>query len=1056
MFVDFFIRRPVLATVLALLTVLLGAISIPSMPVARYPQLAAPQVVVSAVYIGASSQVVEAAVTTPLEEAINGAPGMRYIQSASTNDGAASISVTFEPGRDLDLAAVDVQNRVQAALPRLPEEVRATGVTVTKSSTAIVFAVSFTSEHGEYSTTYISNYVDRYVRDELLRVPGVAEARIFNPRTYAMRLWLDPDKLAARRLTAGDVVNALRDQNVEIAAGSLGREPALAGQALQISVHAEGRLPDVAAFERMVVKTGNDGTLVQVKDIGRVELGAEDYGVALRVDGQDAIGLGVFQLPDANALDVERGCKAALARLAKTFPPGLHYDIGFDPTDSVRASIDEVIVTLLEAIVIVIAVIFLFLQGWRATVIPAITIPVSLVGTFIFVKLFGFSINTLTLFGLTLATGLVVDDAIVVIENIERHLAEGAASAREASSSAMREVASAVVATSLVLIAVFVPVSFFPGTTGRIYQQFALTIAFSIALSAFNALTLSPALSALLLRHTTKPKHAIFRGVTRAITWGHDAYGRGLGGILRHRRIVVVLFLVALVGTYLAYRSVPAGFVPDEDQGYLIIAEQGPSGASLQETLGVTKQVEAILLHTPEVEHVFAVNGFSFAGSGSNRAIIFAALKPFDQRSGDQHSAQAVIARIRGPLMAIRGGFVIPFLPPSIQGVGNFGGLQLEVEDRSGGPIEHLAGATFGIVGAASKDPRLRGMLATFTVDDPQELVDIDRERAKSLGVSLTDIAQALQVYLGSAYVNDFDFEQRSFRVYVQAEARFRREPGDITRLYVRDSRGGMVSLDELVHLKSSTSPQVITHFNLFRSAEINGSPAPGTSTGEAMSAVQQLAARTLPNGMAIEWAGLSLEQQRAGNQVAFIFGLAILIVYLVLAALYESFALPFIILLAVPVAILGAIALMVLRGLINDVFAQIGMVMLVGLASKNAILIVEFAEQLRAQGRSLVDAAIHAAQIRLRPILMTSFAFILGVLPLVFSSGAGAGSRHSLGTTVFGGMILSTFLNLVFIPTLYVVIEGLREHRRHRKAAKPPDPSPEASPEVSSEVPPG
>jgi HAE1 family hydrophobic/amphiphilic exporter-1 len=1035
MFVDLFIRRPVLSIVLSLLTVLLGAIAIPTLPIARYPTLAAPQVVVNATYIGASSQVVEAAVTTPLEEAINGVEGMRYIQSTSTNDGVATVTVTFEPSRDVDLAAVDVQNRVQSALPRLPVDVRNTGVIVVKSSTSIVLAVAFTSDQGEYSTTFISNYVDRNVRDTLLRVPGVSEARIFNPRTYAMRLWLDPDRLAARRLTADDVVSALREQNVEIAAGQLGREPAVRGQALQISVLAEGRLPDVGAFERLVLKAGADGTLVQIKDIGRVELGAEDYGTVLRFDGRDAIGLGVFQLPNANALDVETGCRRELARLAKSFPPGLHYEVGFDPTSSVRDSIDEVIKTLGEAIVIVIAVIFLFLQGWRATVIPAITIPVSLIGTFMFVKLFGFSINTLTLFGLTLATGLVVDDAIVVIENIERHVDEQAVSPREAASRAMHEVVGAVIATSLVLIAVFVPVSFFPGTTGRIYQQFALTIAFSIALSAFNALTLSPALAARLLRKRDRTPAAPFRVVSRALRWAHDAYGRGLRRILRRRRIVIALFAVALIATVVAYRQTPSGFVPDEDQGYLIIAVQGPSGASLQHTIEATTQIEHILAHAPEVERVFNVNGFSFAGAGSNRAVVFAALRPFDQRAGDEHTAQAVLARLRGPLTGVRGAIAIPFLPPSIQGVGSFGGLQLEIEDRSAGPIANLADATSAIIGAAGGDPRLRGLLATFTVDDPQQVVAIDRERAKVLGVSLEAIGQALQVFLGSSYVNDFDFEQRAYRVYVQAEPRFRREPRDVTRLYVHDAQGGLVSLDQLVRLTASTSPQVVSHFNLFRSSEINGAPAPGTSTSEAMKAVEQIAEPLLPAGMTLEWAGLSLEQQRASGQTAFVFALAVLIVYLVLAAQYESFALPFIILLAVPVAILGALGLLALRGLVSDVFGQIGMVMLVGLASKNAILVVEFSEQLRARGKPLVDAAVEAAQIRLRPILMTSFAFILGVLPLVFATGAGAGSRHSLGTTVFGGMILSTFLNLVFIPTLYVAIEGVRERRSRRRA---------------------
>ena len=1034
MFVDFFIRRPVLSAVIAILTVILGAIAIPSLPVARYPTLAAPQVIVTSTYIGASAEDVETAVTTPLEEAINGATGMRYIQSTSTSDGLSTITVTFEPSRDIDLAAIDVQNRVQQAVPRLPAEVRQTGVIVTKSSTAIVLAVAFWADPGTYSTELVSNYVDRNVRDALLRVPGVGEARIFNPRTYAMRLWLDPAALAARGLTAGDVARALREQNIEIAAGELGKEPAPQGQQLQISLRAPGRLADAAAFGRMVLKTARDGTRVQLHDVARIELGAEDYGTVLRFNGREAIGLGIFQLPDANALDVDRGVSRELARLAKAFPPGMHYEIGFDPTSAVRESIDDVLITLGAAIVIVIAVIFLFLQGWRPTVIPAITIPVSLIGTFIFVKVFGFSINTLTLFGLTLATGLVVDDAIVVIENIARHLSEHEQTAAEAASGALREVAGAVVATSLVLIAVFVPVSFFPGTTGRIYQQFSLTIAFSIALSAFNALTLSPALSARLLRREAGRRWAPFRAVNRALAWSHDRYGGLLQRALRHAWILIALFVVALLATAWMFRRVPTGFVPDEDQGYLIIAVQGPSGASLQRTLAVTEQVERILARQPEVDTVFDVAGFSFAGPGANRAVLFVGLKPFGQREGSAHEAQALLGRLRGPLLGIDGALVIPFLPPSIQGVGVFGGFQLEIEDRSSAPIAQLAGATFGVVAAAGRDPAVRGVLATFTVDDPQLVIDIDRDRAKALGVGLDQIADTLQIYLGSSYVNDFDFDQHTYRVYLQADAAARASPGDIRALEVRTASGRMVPLDGMIHLRATTAPQVISHFNLFRAAEINGSPSPGTSSSAAMAAMDRLAAQ-LPPGMAHEWAGLSLEQQRAGHQVAYIFALAVLIVFLVLAALYESFALPFIIMLAVPIAILGALLLVALRGLIDDVFAQIGMIMLVGLASKNAILIVEFAQQLRRRGMALVDAAVEAAKIRLRPILMTSFAFIFGVLPLVFATGSGAGSRHSLGTTVLGGMVASTFLNLVFIPVLYVVIEGWRERGRHGPA---------------------
>ena len=1038
MFVDFFIKRPVFSSVCAILTVIGGAIAIPTLPIAQYPQLALPQVSVTSFYTGASAQVVESAVTTPLEQAINGVEGMKYIQSSSGNDGSSTVTVTFELERNIDLAAVDVQNRVTQVTGRLPNEVKNTGISVTKNTGAFVMAVAVYAEHGEYSNAFISNYIDVYLKDALKRVKGVGEVRIFGERKYAMRLWLDPSRLAARGLTASDVVGALREQNVQVAAGQVGREPAPPGQQVQISVRAAGRLEDPEAFGRMIVKTADDGTLVLLKDVGRTEIGAEDYSTVLRFLGIEAIGFGVLQLPTANALDVDRDAKAAMVELAKSFPPGLKYVIAFNPTTAVRESIREVVITLIEAIVIVILVIFIFLQGWRSTLIPAVTIPVSLIGTFIFVKAFGFSINTLTLFGLTLATGLVVDDAIVVIENIERHIAEYKQSAREAASKAMGEVAGAVIATSLVLVAVFVPVALFPGTTGRIYKQFSLTIAFSIALSAFNALTLTPALAALLIKHTDESKRFFFfRGVNRAIAWFTDTYKRMLLFALRHKLIMALLFLGGLGTTAFVYNQVPTAFVPDEDQGYLIINVQGPPGASLQYTMSVTKQVEDILrAKVPELEGMFNVNGFSFTGTGANKAIIFIAFKPVSERKGAEHSAITILSRIRGPLFGISGAFVIPFLPPSIQGIGNFGGFQLEIEDRGGGPIEGLAGATFAVMGEANKRPELRGVFSGFTADDPQLILTIDREKAKSLDVPFDQIADTLQVYMGSAYVNDFDFNNRSYRVYAQADREFRSQPHDIGQFYVRSKKGHMIPLDAVTRTTQTVSPQTISHFNLFRSTEINGSAAPGVSSGEALATMEDVAKKVLPRGMAYEWSGISLEQLQSGSQALFVFFLGVLIVYLVLAAQYESFALPFTIMLAVPLAILGALLLQWARGLSNDVFCQIGLVMLVGLASKNAILIVEFAEQLRHQGRSIADAAVEAARIRLRPILMTSLAFILGVLPLVFASGAGQNARHSLGTAVFGGMVFSTVLNLFFIPVLYVMIETLRERKSSKKDA--------------------
>jgi hydrophobic/amphiphilic exporter-1 (mainly G- bacteria), HAE1 family len=1041
MFADFFLKRPVFATVCALLLILAGAVSIPTLPIAQYPTLAPPQVMVTSNYTGASSQVVETAVTTPLEQQINGVEGMRYLTSTSANDGTSSIVATFEIDRDIDLAAVDIQNRVSIASGRLPNEVRTTGVTVSKTSTAFVLAAGVYAEHGEYDRLFLSNYVDIYLKDALKRVKGVADVIIFAERKYSMRVWLDPTLLASRKLTAPDVVAALREQNVQVAAGQVGQPPALPGQAYQISVRAIGRLSEPAEFGNIVLKARPDGTLVKLRDVGKAELGAEDYNSNLTFNGLPAVGFAVLQLPSANALDVDRDVRAELQRLSKRFPPGLQYRVAFDTTTVVGESIREVLFTLLEAILFVIAVIFFFLQDWRSTLIPAITIPVSLVGAFAFVKLLGFSINTLTLFGITLATGLVVDDAIVVIENIERHIREEHSDVMTAASAAMREVTGAVIATSLVLVSVFVPVAFFPGTTGLLYKQFSLTIAFSVAISAFNALTLTPALSALWLGHAERPHGAFFRTVNRGIDGLTRGYHRVLESLTRRRLLVVVVFLVGLGLTYWIFRTVPTGFVPDEDQGYFIVNIQAPAGASLEYTTKVAAQAQAVLAKTPEVVSVFSVTGFSFAGNAPNRGLMFASLKPLAERKGEEHSAKTVVGRLFGQLLGLPGALVIPFEPPPIQGLGVFGGFQFEVLDQSGGTVEALEQATHGLLAAGAKSPDLTGLFSGFTANDPQILVKIDRDRAKSLGVSLGQITDTLQIFLGSVYVNDFDFNNRSYRVFAQAASRFRARPDDIKQFYVRSENGTMVPLASLVTVGETTAPQVISHYNLFRSAEVNGAAPPGKSSGEAIAAMEALAKKTLPQGMGYAWSGQSLEEIRSGGQSLLLFGLGLLVVYLTLSAQYESFTLPFIILLAVPLALLGALAAQAVRGLVDDVYCQIGLVMLIGLAAKNSILIVEFAEQLRAKGATIVEAAIEAARLRLRPILMTSFAFILGVLPLVFASGAGQASRHSVGTAVFGGMIVSTLLNLGIIPVLYVIVRTLTPGKRFAAAELPVEP---------------
>jgi len=1039
--VDFFIHRPIFATVCALLIILAGAVCIPTLPISLYPDLAPPQVTVTSNYVGANAHVVESAVTTPLEQQINGVEGMHYITSTSSNDGTSSINVTFRTGYDLNIAAVDVQNRVATAQGRLPQEIKNTGITITKANPNFVFAAGFFSPDGSLSNQYISNYLDVYVKDALKRIPGVGDVILFGERKYAMRIWLDPTKLAARELTAADVVSALQEQNVEIPAGQLGRPPADPKQNFQVTLRVVGRLSDPREFENIILKNTRNG-IVQLKDVGRAEIGAESYDTNLLYSGHEAIGVGVQQLSNANALDVDKAARAVLADLSKSFPPGMKYVIAFDTTTVVGDSVKEVVTTLEEAIIIVIIVIFFFLLDWRATIIPAVTIPVSLIGTFAFIKAFGFSINSLTLFGITLATGLVVDDAIVVIENAQRHINQGGSDRHSATSVAMAEVSSAVVATSLVLISVFVPVSFFPGTTGILYRQFSLTIAFSIAISLFNALTLSPALAAILLR-SEEQKYSVFdwtgirwlsrgyakfaHGIDRAIHGLGVAYGKVIAKVLNFRYAMIVLFFAALGVTGYMYIHVPTGFVPQEDQNYFIVVVQTPQGASLGYTTDIAKQAEKILRADPDVFGTFAVPGFSLSGgSSSNYGLIFAPLNPIEERRAKGHAVSDIVTRVAPKLFGIPGAIVVPFEPPAINGIGSFGGFQFELQDLGRNTLQDIDNVAHQIVAGSRQRQDLTGLFTSFTANDPQKLVQIDRAKAKAIGVPISQVTQALGVYMGSEYVNDFDFNNRSYRVYVQADQPFRMSARDLRNYYVRSETNGLVPLGNIVALQETAGPQVINHYNLFRSAEIDGAAAPGFSSSQGLKAMEELAKQKMLQGMTFQWTGLALEEVEAGGKAILIFGLGILVVYLTLSAQYESFALPFIILLAVPTAVLGALLFISMRGLVNDVYVQIGLVMLIGLSAKNSILIVEFAEQLLEQGRSIIDAAIEAAELRLRPILMTSFAFILGVLPLYFATGAGRLGRHSVGTAIVGGMLFSTVLNLFFIPVLYVIVKTL------------------------------
>ncbi len=1045
--VEFFIRRPIFATVCALLIVLAGAVSLPTIPISLYPQLAPPQVVVSSNYVGANSQDVESAVTTILEQAINGVEGMRYMSSTSANDGSSTITITFNTGYDLDIAAVDVQNRVATAQGRLPATVNATGISIRKANSNFVLAAGFISPDHSLSQAFISNYLDVYVSDALKRVPGVGNVVIFGERKYAMRIWLDPAKLAARGLTPLDVTNALAQQNVEVPAGQLGIPPSDPKQSYQMAVRVVGRLTDPHEFERIILKSNaasapvgssamnapaNGSGIVLLGDVGHAELGAENYNTSLKFgDSQfsagDAVGLGVQQLSNANALDVDRKCKAVLAELQKSFPPGMQGIIAVDTTTVVSDSIKEVEKTLAEAIVIVIIVIFLFLQDWRATIIPTVTIPVSLIGTFAFIKIFGFSINSLTLFGITLATGLVVDDAIVVIENVQRHIEEGVADSHEATSIAMREVTSAVIATSLVLISVFVPVSFFPGTTGILYKQFSLTIAFSIAISAFNALTLSPALAAILLRreqHHGGLLGLVDKGIRKIIAW----YAIAVTWVVKMRYAFLLLFAAGLAATVYMYQHVPTAFVPVEDQGYFLILVQTPPGASLSYTTEFADKGAEIVAKDPDIFGTFSVMGFSQSGGSSpNAGLIFAPLKPVDDRTklGPGHTAHDIVARIAPKLFAVPGGTLYAVEPPAIQGIGSVGGFQFMLLDQGRNTFGDIDRVAHTIVGAArAPGAGVVNLNTTFTANDPQLYVTIDRQKAEAMGVPLSQITAAMATYMGSNYVNDFNFNNRSYRVYVQADQQFRRNASDLRQYSVRSNAGQMVPLDNLVSLKETSGPQVINHYNMFRSAEIDGSPAEGLSSGQGLENMEKLFDKYKMPGMTFQWTGLALEEVESSGKAIVIFGLGLLVVYLTLSAQYESFALPFIILLAVPMAVLGALSLVSARGISDDVYVQIGLVMLIGLSAKNSILIVEFAEQQLHHGKSIVEAAIVAAELRLRPILMTSFAFILGVLPLYFATGAGALGRHSVGTAVVGGMLVSTLLNLFFIPVLYVLFK--------------------------------
>ncbi len=1029
-----FIKRPVFTTVCTLLILLVGAICIPLLPLSYLPELAPTTIQVSANYIGADAEKVETTVTTVLERQINGVEGMQYMTSNSSNDGSSAISVFFGPNRKKEQAQVDVQNRVAQVQAQLPAQVRQTGVTTQAASTSILLVNGFYSENGEYDSVFLSNYVDLNVLDVIKRVPGVGLVNIGGERKYAMRLWLDPTALASRELTAADVSRALEEQNIQVGLGAVGQQPAPSDQTFEFTLKTPSQLRDAKEFENLVLKRGADGSLVKISDVGRAELGAENYTSSVLVQGKPGVGLVIYQLPGSNALDVAAGVRSAMEGLKQDFPPGMKTEEVFNTTGFVEASLEEVFKTLFEAILLVVLVIFLFLQDWRTTIIPVIAIPVSLVGALAFTYLFGFSLNNLTMLGLILATGLVVDDAIVVVEAISVKIEQGL-TPKQASLEAMEELTGAVIATSVVLMAVFIPVAFFPGTTGRIYQQFALTIAFSIAVSTFNALSFSPSIAAILLRPHQEPQGVFgwfFSQFNRVLGWIVDRYKSAVIFLIRMRYFVIGVFVMGLIATVVVFQSVPSGFLPEEDQGQMLGIIQAPDGVSLNYTQKVASQVIDVLKDIPEVQGSFVISGRGLEGNSSNRGFFYIALKNWSEREKTEQSVQGVLKRLNQAFQTrITDANVIAVNVPAVRGLGTFGGFEFQLQDRSGGKfsIDELLANANDVIAKASQNPKLGRTFTQYTTGAPLLEVEVDRERLQALNIDFNEALSTLGAYFGSQYVNDFVQGQRSYRVYVQADGKSRNSPEAIRELYVRSRDNKVIPLAEVVKIVPKTGPQTINHYNVYRAIKIQGAPAAGASTGQAIQAMDQAFNETKASGIGREWTGTAREELAAGGLAIVIFGLGIVMVFLALAAQYESYVDPLIIILSVPLAILGAMTAISLRQLVNDVYCQIALVMLVGLASKNAILIVEFANQARERGMSIVKSAITASEERFRPIVMTATAGLAGFYPLVVAHGAGSASRWSLGTAVFGGLLVATFLSLLIVPVLYVVIKSLEEN---------------------------
>ncbi len=1049
-FSRFFIDRPIFAGVLSIVVLVAGLIAIFTLPVSEYPEVVPPTVAVRAVYPGANPTVLAQTVGTPLEESINGVDNMLYMSSQATADGVLNLTVTFKIGTNVDMAQVQVQNRVNQALPRLPDEVRQLGVTTQKQSPDLTMVVHLVSPNGRYDPVYLRNYAVLQVKDQLQRIPGAGQVIVFGSGDYAMRVWLDPQKVAAHDLSATDVVNAIREQNLQVAAGVVGAPPMPNPVAYQLTVNARGRLVSEKEFGDIIVKTGQGGEITRLRDVARIQLAAGDYGLQSLLDNKNAVAIAIFQQPGSNALELSHDVRATMAQLKTDFPQGVNYSIVYDPTTFVHDSINEVIKTLLEATLLVVIVVVVFLQTWRASIIPLASVPISIVGTFAIMLAAGFSINTLSLFGLVLAIGIVVDDAIVVVENVERHIELGL-SPREASHKAMDEVSRPIIAIALVLCAVFVPVAFISGLTGQFYKQFALTIAFSTLISAFNSLTLSPALSAILLKpHGAEPDRLtqvldkllgwLFRPFNRAFKSGSNKYGRAVGRLIGKSAVALAVYAGLIVITLIGFKRVPPGFVPTQDKQYVVAYAQLPDAASLDRTEAVIKRLSDIAAKQPGVQSTVAFPGLSINGfvNKPNAGTVFIGLKPFDERKSKDESGAAIVAALNQQFFAIQDAFIAVFPPPAVNGLGSVGGFKMELEDRAGLGQEALYKAAQELSAKANQTGKFSGVYTSYQINVPQLFADVDRDRVKQQGVELSDLFQTLQIYLGSVYVNDFNRFGRTYQVMAQADAPYRANAEDIGQLKVRNANGDMVPLGSLINVKQSFGPDQVMHYNAYPSADINGGPAPGVSSGQAVATMEQLANETLPNGIGYEWTELTYQQILAGNTAILVFPLCVLLAFLVLAAQYESWSLPFVVILIVPMCLFSAIMGVWLSHGDNNVFTQIGLLVLVGLACKNAILIVEFARDLELQGYDPVHAALEACRIRLRPILMTSFAFIMGVVPLVVAFGAGAEMRHAMGVAVFSGMLGVTFFGLLLTPVFYVVVRGLVHKRARASATRP------------------